>query len=622
MDTQKLELISKIIRYYIIAASTKAGSGHPTSSLSAADLMAVLYFNFLKYDFKNPNNRYNDRLIFSKGHASPLLYALYKVAGVISEEELMTYRTLYSPLQGHPTPETPYVDVATGSLGMGLSFGLGMAIANKSDGLLNKHYVLLGDGEMAEGNIWEAIEIAAHYKTNNLVGILDVNRLAETGETLFGHDVYAYEKRIAAFGWGTIVIDGHNIQEIISAFEVAQKQEVPFMIIAKTIKGKGVSFLEDKLNKHGKALKDDEAEKAYQELNVSSSEKELIFPVGIPEDNSLIIKDSTDYNALSMLESISTMTQQNEPVPTRKAYGIALSQLIKNSENLYVLDGDLSDSTFSGLTAEVKPNQFFNMFIAEQNMIAVGTGMTKMGKTVFASSFAAFLTRAYDQIRVSSLSESNLKITGSHVGVSIGEDGASQMGLEDIAMMRAIFNSTILYPSDAISTAKLLQQIPSLPHITYLRTTRKPTPVIYHPEDEFPIGKSKTIRSSDTDQCLIIAAGVTLHEALAAYEDLKSEGINVRILDCYSVKPIDTEGIISAARDSNNTVITVEDHYFEGGIGDAVLNVFSNGSAHITKMAITERPHSGKPAELLERYGISAKHIVEKVKEVVKIQAK
>ncbi len=618
MDTRKFQTIAKILRYYIIACSTKAGSGHPTSSLSATDLLSVLYFHFLNYNFENPDNRYNDRLIFSKGHASPLLYSLYKVAGLIDEEELLTYRTLYSPLQGHPTPETPYIDVATGSLGMGLSFGLGMAMANKMDNINNKTYVLLGDGEMAEGNIWEALEIAAYYKINNLIGILDVNRLGETGEALLGHDVSSFQRRIESFGWHTEVIDGHNFEEIYAAFDRAQNQEAPTMIIAKTIKGKGISFLEDKENHHGKALKEDEAQKAWAELNVSDSEKEQTFSVNKPKKNKPIGKDVTRYEELSMENTISKLVGSNEPVPTRKAYGTALCELIEESNDMYVIDGDLSDSTFSGLTKEIKPKQFINMFIAEQNMIAAGTGLTKMGKTVFASTFAAFLTRAYDQIRMSSLSESTLKITGSHVGVSIGEDGASQMGLEDIAMMRAIFNSVILYPCDAVATAQLVKLMPSLPDITYLRTTRKPTPIIYPHDEEFVIGGSKTLRESEEDQCLIIAAGITVHEALKAHEELKSRGISVRVVDCYSIKPIDVSGLRKAAQLANNKIITVEDHYFEGGLGDAVLNVFSDGSASIKKMAITSRPHSGKPDELLEHCGISSKHIVDSVVELVK----
>ncbi len=617
MNQDKPKLISKILRYYIILSSSTAGSGHPTSSLSAVELMAMLYFKYLRYDFDNPDNRYNDRLIFSKGHATPLLYSLYKAAGKISEDELLTYRTLYSPLQGHPTPETPYVDVATGSLGMGLSFGLGMALANKVDSINNKTYILLGDGEVAEGNVWEALELAAYYKVNSLVGILDVNRLAETGETMLGYDVETYSKRINAFGWNSLCIDGHDFEQIDNAFQKAQIQEKPFMIIAKTVKGKGISFLEDKENRHGKALKDKELENALLEVNLSQQEKELTFSVHKPELNLPIKHEDFDFSSVQLQDCISELVSESQPVATRQAYGTALSHLVKESANLYVLDGDLSDSTFSGLSEKVKPAQFFNMFIAEQNMIAAGTGMTKMGKTVFASTFAAFLTRAYDQIRMSSLSESDIKITGSHVGVSIGEDGASQMGLEDIAMMRAVFNSTILYPSDAVSTVKLVQKIPSLPNITYLRTTRKPTPVIYSGEEDFPIGKFKTLKSSSSDQCLIISAGVTVHEALKAYYSLIKENIKIRVVDLYTVKPLDDVELRASAASCKNRVITVEDHYFEGGIGDAVLNVFANGSANIVKMAVTSRPHSGKPEQLLEYYGLSAEHIISQVKSLI-----
>lgn len=617
MNIQQLSQIAKLLRYYILTSSSKAGSGHPTSSLSSADIMAVLYFNFLNYDFANPQNRYNDRLIFSKGHASPLLYSLYKVAGLITEEELMTVRTLYSPLQGHPTPETPYVDVATGSLGMGLSFGLGMALANKIDNIKNKTYVLLGDGEMAEGNIWEAIELASHYKLNNLIGIIDVNRLAETGETMLGHNIDIYQKRVSAFGWETALIDGHNFDEITNALTKVQDQQAPCMIIAKTIKGKGVSFLENQLNRHGKALKEDELNKALSELNINDSEKELTFAVNKPSQFLQIDTNSKENNQVDLSSVLSQLSNSNEPIPTRKAYGMALTELLKQSPGVNALDGDLSDSTFSGLAEKERPEQFFNMFIAEQNMVASGTGMSKMGKTIFASTFAAFFTRAYDQIRMSAISNSNIKIVGSHAGVSIGEDGVSQMGLEDIAMMRPILNSTILYPSDGISTVKLVKQMSKLSGISYLRTTRKPTPIIYRPDEEFPIGKFKTLKESDNDCCLIIAAGITLHEALSAYEKLKMENIHIRIIDLYSIKPIDVEGLKFAASKCNNKVITVEDHYFEGGLGDAVLNVFANSPVTITKMAIAQKPHSGKPDELLENYGISAQHIIDNVHKIL-----
>ncbi len=616
MDTQKFELIAKLLRYYSIVCSSKAGSGHPTSSLSAADIMAVLYFNFLKYDFDHPNNRFNDRLIFSKGHATPLLYSLFKVAGRIDEEELLTYRTLYSPLQGHPTPETPYTDVATGSLGMGLSFGLGMALANKMDGIPNKTYVLLGDGEMAEGNVWEALEVASHYQVNNLIGIIDVNRLEQTGTTMLAHDVDTYQHRVASFGWQTAVIDGHNVEAIEQAFTQAHNQTAPFMIIAKTIKGKGISIWEDQENWHSKILNEEQLAEAKKELNLQSGQLEQTFKVNKPEQDSPIAKKKPDTSSFefSYEKHIS-----NGKIATKAAFGSALAELAKNNHDLLVLDGDVSNSSMTGEVKQTTPDQFLNLFIAEQNMIGVGVGMAKMGKAVYAATFAAFLTRAYDQIRIASLSEANLKLNGSYVGVSIGMDGASQMGLEDIAMMRAVLNSTVLYPCDPVSTGKLTQSMLQLDGVSYIRTTREPTPVIYSSYEQFPVGGSKTLRQSDSDQLLIIAAGITLHEALKAHTELQNQGINVRVVDLYSIKPIDADGLKTAAQASQNRIITIEDHYYEGGIGDAVLNVFAQTPVQITKMAITGRPHSGKPDELIEHYGISAKHLIEKVKELVTI---
>jgi transketolase len=617
MDTKKFETIAKLLRYYSLLATTTASSGHPTSALSAADIMAVLYFNFLKYDFENPHNKYNDRLIFSKGHATPLLYALYKVAGKITEEELLKYRTLVSPLQGHPTPQTPYVDVATGSLGMGLSFGFGMALASQLDKIDNTVYVLLGDGEMAEGNVWEALECAAYYKTNNLVGIIDVNGLGETGPTMLFHDIKTYQKRSESFGWNTIGIDGHNYTEIESALEKAQqKNDKPTMIIANTLKGKGISFLEGKEGKHGKALKQDEYEKAIAELAITNEEKNHIFPVAKPEKNELIeTKKATPLSTEQIKKIFAQAIEQNEELPTRKAYGLALAELAKQNPNLIILDGDLSDSTFSGLTQSESPSQFFNMFIAEQNMAAASVGLSKMGKKVYASTFAAFWTRAYDQIRIASLSETDLVLCGSHSGVSIGEDGASQMGLEDLAMLQAVLNTTILYPSDAISSAKLTSVALNNKNITYLKTSRPPLPSMYTAEEEFTIGGSKTLKSSDSDICAVIAAGVTVHEALKAYEMLKKEGIYIRVIDCYSIKPIDAQTLQEASNNCHNRLLTVEDHYLQGGLGDAVLNVFATTpGTKILKLGVHEHPHSGKGTELLDKYGISARAIVAKIR--------
>lgn len=641
MNLSKFQTISTLLRYYSLLCTTTAGSGHPTSALSAADIMSVLYFNFFRYDFKNQHNPDNDRLIFSKGHASPLLYSLYKLAGYISEEDLLKYRTFESPLQGHPTPQAPFVDVATGSLGMGLSFGLGMALTSKLDKIDNKVYVLLGDGEMAEGSIWETLQIASYYKTSNLVGIIDVNRLGQTGPTMLEHDTKTFETRIRAFGWKTITIDGHNYQEIFNAFEQLQhEKELPTMIIAKTLKGKGVSFLENKENWHGKALSQEELQKATQELKIEEQDKHLVFPVKNPAQNqghSEPLAQSRTKNpppdkaqsqqssgeeleevSYNIINALSQLTS-DKPIATRQAYGLALKYLITQNSNLIVLDADMGNSTYTNYAKEEQPNQFFNVFISEQNMIGMAVGLSKMGKKVIASTFAAFLTRAYDQLRIASLSEANINIQTSHAGVSIGEDGATQMGLEDIAMMRTIQNSTILYPSDPISTIKLVPQMLNTSDICYIRTTRQPTKTIYEPTEEFPIGGLKVLCSSPHDICTIVTAGITVHESLKAYEELQKQKINIRVVDLYSIKPVDSRALQDAAHHSKNKIIVVEDHFTEGGIGDAVLNVFAQDkNTQIHKLAITGHPHSGKPLELLEKYNISSEAIVKKVLEIIK----
>lgn len=608
--------ISKLIRYYALLASTTAKSGHATSSLSATDIMTVLYFNHFSYDFNNPKNLSNDRLILSKGHATPLLYATYKVAGLISTEELLAYRLKDSNLQGHPTPYTPYVDVATGSLGMGLSYGFGMAYALKKQlAVPPSVYVLLGDGEMAEGQNYEALQLAAHYNTQNLIGIVDVNRLAETGPTMLGHDVETYSKRISAFGWNTIVIDGHNFEHIDQALLQAKQSQKPVMIIAHTIKGKGVSFLEDQLNKHGKALSQQEFQTATAELKIQKEDLDLRFPLTKkPLENP---NQSSLHPNKPHLEVALTYV---EPTPTRKAYGTALSYLTQARNDVLVLDADLSDSTFSGVVEAQSPTQFINMFIAEQNMVSTAVGISKMGYKPFVSTFSAFLTRSFDQLRMASLSEANLVVCGSHGGVTVGEDGPSGMGLEDMSMFRAIYGSNIFYPADAYAMTKCVVEAYELSHITYIRSTRTATPVIYDNHEQFRIGGSKTLKSSNNDQIALVAAGVTLHEALKAYEELYNEGIFVRVIDCYSVKPIDESTLIKASQECHKGLITIEDHYPQGGLGDAVLEVFTGSNKplpRVTKMAVTRRPHSGTPIDNLDYQGLTSKHIVLKIKSLI-----
>ncbi len=609
---QNLKEIAKLIRYYILVSSTEAGSGHPTSSLSATDLMTVLFFDsFFHFDLKNPQNPNNDRLIFSKGHASPLFYALYTVAGAISEKELLAYRKFGSPLEGHPTMNFPYTEAATGSLGQGLSIGVGMALnAKYLDKLDYKTFVLLGDSEMTEGSVWEAIEIAAHYKLNNLIGILDVNRLGQRGETMYGHDIQSYVKKITAFGWKVISIDGHKIPQMQKALKEAQKiKDTPVMIIAKTIKGKGISFLENKDNWHGKALKSDELDKALQELG--EADKKLKGKLSRPNN----VK-SQNSNVKSTTQIAKLNYKKDEVIATRKAYGNALVRIFPKYPNMVVLDAEVSNSTFAETFKKVYPERFFEMYIAEQNMVGVAVGLSRRGKIPFVSTFAAFFARSFDQIRMSQYSKSNIKFVGSHVGVSIGEDGASQMGLEDISMFRSLLDSVVLYPSDAVSTEKLVEEAAKYKGLVYIRTTRKDTPIIYSNTEQFPIGGSKVLRSSSKDLVTVIGAGVTLFEALSAYEKLKMERISIRVIDLYSIKPLDIKTLEKAAKETK-ALITVEDHYPVGGIGEAVSAALVNTNAKVYSLAVRKMPRSGKPQELLEFEEISSDAIISKVKEII-----
>lgn len=603
----RLEEIAKLVRYYILTSTTEAGSGHPTSSLSAVELTTALFFDgFFRFDADNPGNPNNDRLIFSKGHASPLLYALWAAAGAVSEQELMTLRKFGSRLEGHPTPAFPYSEAATGSLGQGLSIGAGMALNAKLDKLPYKTFVLLGDSEMAEGSVWEAIQLASHYKLDNLIGILDVNRLGQRGETMYGHDMQAYRKMVSAFDWHTISIDGHSFPEIADAYREALSSGTPTMIIAKTLKGKGVSFAEDKDGWHGRALKKDELERALKELgDVDVSLREGIAG---PEKLIPIRMDKKDAPELSY--------QPGSSVATRKAYGNALARIYPAFPDIVALDAEVSSSTYAEIFKAAHPDRFFEMFIAEQNMAGAALGLSRMGKIPFVSSFAAFLARAADQIRMSQYSQANIKFCGSHAGVSIGEDGASQMGLEDLAMFRSLLGSTVLYPSDAVSTERLVEEAARHDGLVYLRTTRKETPVIYGPEEKFPIGGSKTLRRSGRDRATIVAAGITLHEAIRAYEQLRNDGIPVRIIDLYCIKPPDVETLAMSARETG-AIITVEDHYAEGGLGEAVMSSLGQYRTPIYQLAVRKMPRSGKPDELLEYEDISAAAIVRKVKEIL-----
>lgn len=606
IDIKKIEYISKLIRYYIIIATTNAGSGHLTSSLSAVELMATLLFGgFFRYRANEPKYDNNDRLIFSKGHASPLLYSLWAAAGIISEEELLTLRKFNSRLEGHPTPKFPYAEAATGSLGQGLPIGLGMALnAKYIDRLPYNTFVLLGDSEMTEGSQWEAIQIAAHYKLDNLVGIIDVNGLGQRGETIYGHDISAYEQRIHSFGWEVIGIDGYDIKEITGAYEKALIiKDKPVMIIAKTIKGKGISFLENKNGWHGKVLSEEQKNLALIELGEIDKkvrgkieEPELIEPV----NEKIEVKE---------------IPIGNEKISTRKAYGISLVNIFSKFPNIVVLDAEVSNSTFSEIFKDKIPSRFFEMYVAEQNMAGTAIGLSLRGKIPFISTFAAFLTRAFDQIRMSQYSNTNIKFAGSHAGVSIGEDGVSQMGLEDIAMFRTLLDCTILYPSDGVSTLKLVERAAEHYGNVYIRTTRMDTPIIYSEKEDFVIGGSKVLRASKNDAATLICAGITLHESLKAYAELKREEIFIRVIDLYSIKPIDKETINQAARETK-IIITVEDHYAEGGLGEAVLSAL-DVPCLFKILAVRKMPISGKPFELLDYEGISKDSIIFQIKNFI-----
>jgi transketolase len=500
----------------------------------------------------------------------------------------------------------PYVEAATGSLGQGLSIGLGMALnAKYVDQLPYRTYVLLGDSEMAEGSQWEALGIASHYKLNNLVGILDVNRLGQRGETLYGWDLEAYEKKVSSFGWKTILLDGHSIPEILAAFEEAYRTtDRPVMLIGKTIKGKGVSFVENKNGWHGKPLNREECGRALKELG--EIDKSVRGEVSPPEE--LKPAEVAPQRPIKKIEY-----PADKPVATRKAYGNALERIFPQFPNIVSLDGEVSNSTYAEIFKEAYPERFFEMYIAEQNMVGAALGLSRRGKIPFVSTFAAFFTRAFDQIRMAQYSGPNIKFVGSHAGVSIGEDGPSQMGLEDIAMFRAVLDSVILYPADGPSTEKAVEEAAAHNGLVYIRTTRKETPVIYRPDDEFPIGGCKILRKSERDVAAVIAAGVTLHEALGAYEALRQEGIFIRVIDLYSLKPID-ENALRQAVAGTRAIITVEDHFPEGGLGEAVRAALPPSPVPFYSLAVRKKPKSGKPQELLDFEEISQKAIVKQVK--------
>ena len=602
-DFASIRELAQQLRVDSIRSSTAAGSGHPTSSMSPADIMAVLLARHLHYDWDHPELPTNDHLIFSKGHASPLVYAVFKAAGAITDEEMLTFRQMGSRLQGHPTPVLPWVDVATGSLGQGLPISVGVALAGKYLDKLPYHvWTLCGDSELAEGSIWEAIDKAGHYGLSNLTAIFDVNRLGQRGETEFGWHLEVYKARVEAFGARAIVIDGHNLEEIDKALAEARGGgDKPTVVIARTVKGKGFSEIEDKDNWHGKALPPDMAERAIRELG---GIRDLVVEVAKPGPGEV------DLGPISAVEL--PRYEKGDKVATRKAYGDALVAL-GSRPDVVVMDGEVSNSTYAEEFAKKYPERFFEMWIAEQQLVATAVGMSVRGYIPFASTFAAFFSRAYDFIRMAAVSEANIRLSGSHAGTEIGQDGPSQMALEDLAAMRAIQGSTVLYPSDAVSGAHLTGLMAERFGVVYLRTTRGAYPVLYDNDESFVVGGSKTVRESPEDEVTIVAAGVTVHNALAAADRLSAEGINVRIIDAYSVKPIDHDGIAAAVQATQGRLVVVEDHYPEGGLAAAVLEslVPDGRPLRLAHCAVQGLPGSGKPEELMDAAGISARHIVD-----------
>ena len=585
VDAEKLQLMADKLRIHSIRSTTAAGSGHPTSCMSCAEIMSALFFSEMKE---------NDEFIMSKGHAAPILWAAYAEAGIIPRKELLNLRKIDSVLEGHPTSRMKMVKVATGSLGQGLSAGVGMALAKKMDRSKGRVYVLLGDSEMAEGAVWEAANIAAYYNLGNLCAIADINRLGQSGETMHGHKIAAYRNKFEAFGWRTVVVNGHKIENLLKALNSARKSSRPVIILAKTIKGKGVSFTEDKEGWHGKPLDSGQMKQALNELETK-------------EVDNIRLKSSVKYRKTECKVRDFRLNRYNigDKVATRNAFGNALINLGEKNRDAVVIDGEVKNSTMTEAFFNRFPKRSIQSFIAEQNMTGMAMGIAAMGHPVFLSTFAAFLTRAHDFIRMASYSGSNLKIAGSHVGVSIGEDGPSQMGLEDLSMFLSIPNSIILYPCDAVSAEYCVKEMAKAKGISYLRTTREKTPVIYKSNERFPIGRFKVLRKSDKDMALVISAGVTVHEALKAYDILKKKRKYIRVIDLYSIRPVDRRAILKNAEECNNNVIVAEDHYF-GGIGSVITDIVGR----ITHLYIKDIPRSGNPEQLRKKYGIDAASIV------------
>lgn len=609
---QGLKDIANKLRISSIKATCASNSGHPTSCCSAAELMSVLFFHTMRYKADDPRNACNDRFVMSKGHAAPILYAAWAEAGFVKEAELLNLRKIDCLLEGHPTPKLEFVDVATGSLGQGLGAACGMAYTGKHfDKASYRVYCMLGDGECSEGAVWEAMAFASYYKLDNLVAILDVNRLGQSEPAPLQHDMDTYRKRCEAFGWNTYVVDGHDVEELCKAlWQAEQVKGKPTAIVAKTFKGKGLSGVEDLENWHGKPIPKDRVDALLKDLQSQIQSPNKVLTPELPQEDAKPV----DHSPICL--PTPPAYKLGDKVATRKAYGVALARLGQSSQRVVALDGDTKNSTFSETFKKAHPDRYVECFIAEQNMVSVAIGCATRDRCVaFASTFAAFFSRAYDQIRMAAISQSNVNLSGSHCGVSIGEDGPSQMALEDLAMFRAIPTCTLFYPSDGVSTERAVELCANTKGICFIRTSRPDTAVLYSPDEKFEIGHAKVVRQSDNDRVTVIGAGVTLHEALAAADQLAAEGVNIRVIDPFTIKPLDAATIVSSARATGGRIITVEDHYKEGGLGEAVLAAVAGEPGVVVQcLAVSRVPQSGKPQELLDMFGISAKSIAAAVK--------
>lgn len=603
------------LRMDSVRSTSAAGSGHPTSCASAAEIMAVLFFSVMRYDPQDPKNPANDVFVLSKGHAAPILYSAWAEAGLFPRERLLTLRKIDSDLEGHPTPRLPFVDVATGSLGQGISAGLGLAINFKQlESQANRIYVLLGDGEMAEGSVWEAAEVAPYLKLDNLCVTVDVNRLGQSGPTMLQHEMQIIQQRWESFGWHAITVDGHDISALLAAYnEAEQTRNKPTVVLACTFKGRGLGKnIEDQLDRHGKPLEGDDEKQALAALESQLRNDLPEWTPNLPAKKAASAPLKAEPSYPSPPYKIG-----DKEVATRKAFGQALAAIGAVDDRIVALDADVKNSTYTDEFFGKDPGRATESYIAEQNMVGMAMGLSARGKIPFAATFACFITRAYDHVRMAAIGRNNIKLAGTHVGVSIGEDGPSQMGLEDLAMMCPQPDYTVLYPSDATSAWAATLLAARINGPTYLRLGRPANPIVYASNEQFEVGKCKVLRQSEHDQVLVVAAGVTLFEALAAYDGLKEANILIRVIDLFSVKPIDEETLRASAKACGGKVITVEDHYVHGGLGDAVLDALAVDRVSVTKLAVREIPRSGKPKELIDRYGISKRHIVEAVRKVV-----